>query len=68
MAEVPIPIISAIIGESGSEGALALGISDRILMQEYAIYSPVAVSSITSTRRPTTSEILQKTPRRFYVN
>lgn len=67
MAEVPIPIISAIIGESGSEGALALGISDRILMQEYAIYSPVAVSSITSTRRPTTSEILQKTPEDFML-
>jgi len=44
MAEVPIPIVSSIIGESGSEGALALGISDRILMQEYSIYSPVSIN------------------------
>jgi acetyl-CoA carboxylase carboxyl transferase subunit beta len=48
MAEVPIPIISSIIGESGSEGALALGISDRILMQEYSIYSPVSTNRRTS--------------------
>ena len=67
MAEVPIPIVSAIIGESGSEGALALGFSDRILMQEYAIYSPVSVSSITSTKRPTTSEILHQTPEDFML-
>ena len=67
MAEVPIPIISAIIGESGSEGALALGISDRILMQEYAIYSPISVGSITSTNRITTSDMLQKTPEDFML-
>ena len=36
-------------------------------MQEYAIYSPVSVSSITSTKRPTTSEILQKTPEDFML-
>ena len=42
MAEVPTPIISVVIGEGGSEGALALGIADRILMQRYAVYSPIA--------------------------
>lgn len=42
MAAAPAPIVSAIIGEGGNEGALALGISDRILMQQYAIYSPIA--------------------------
>ncbi len=42
MAEVPIPIISVIIGEGGSEGALALGIADTVLMQQYAIYSPIS--------------------------
>ena len=41
MAEVPTPIISVIVGEGGSEGALALGIADSILMQQYAIYSPI---------------------------
>ena len=44
MAEVPTPVISAIIGEGGSEGALALGLSDRILMQQYAIYSPITLN------------------------
>ena len=40
MAEVPTPIVSVIIGEGGNEGALALGMADSILMQQYAIYSP----------------------------
>jgi acetyl-CoA carboxylase alpha subunit len=44
MAEVPTPVISVIIGEGGSEGALALGLSDRILMQQYAIYSPITLN------------------------
>ena len=42
MAELPVPIVSAIIGEGGSEGALALGVADAILMQEYAVYSPLS--------------------------
>ena len=42
MAEVPTPIISVIVGEGGSEGALALGIADSILMQQYAICSPIS--------------------------
>ena len=41
MAGVPTPIVSAIVGEGGNEGALALGISDSILMQQYAVYSPI---------------------------
>jgi acetyl-CoA carboxylase carboxyl transferase subunit beta len=44
MAEAPVPIVSVNIGESGSEGALALGLSDRILMQQYAIYSPISLN------------------------
>ena len=42
MAEVPVPVVSAIIGEGGSEAALALGIGDIILMQQYAIYCPIS--------------------------
>lgn len=41
MVELPVPVVSAIIGEAGSEGALALGIADTILMQQFAIYSPL---------------------------
>ena len=44
MAEAPVPVVSVIIGEGGNEGALALGISDRIVMQQYAIYSPVSLN------------------------
>ena len=42
MAEAATPIISAIVGEGGSEAALALGIADCILMQEYAVYRPMS--------------------------
>jgi acetyl-CoA carboxylase carboxyl transferase subunit beta len=42
MSDLPTPIISAIIGEGGSEGALALSVADRILMLENAIYTPIA--------------------------
>ncbi len=48
MSDLPTPIISAIIGEGGSEGALALGVADRILMQENAIYSVISPESAAS--------------------
>ena len=44
MLEARVPIVSAIIGEGGNEGALALGISDRIIMQQYAIFSPISLN------------------------
>ncbi len=44
MLAVPTPMVSVVIGEGGSEGALALGLSDRILMQQFAIYSPISVN------------------------
>jgi acetyl-CoA carboxylase carboxyl transferase subunit alpha len=43
MLEANTPLISVIIGEAGNEAALALGLSDRILMQQYAIYSPISL-------------------------
>jgi acetyl-CoA carboxylase carboxyl transferase beta subunit/acetyl-CoA carboxylase carboxyl transferase alpha subunit len=42
MSDLPVPIVSVIIGEGGSGGALALGVADRILMLEHAIYSVIA--------------------------
>lgn len=42
MANLPTPIVSAIIGEGGSGGALALGVADRVLMMENAIYSVIS--------------------------
>jgi acetyl-CoA carboxylase carboxyl transferase subunit alpha len=42
MSALPVPIVAAVIGEGGSGGALALGVSDRILMLEYAVYSVIS--------------------------
>jgi acetyl-CoA carboxylase carboxyl transferase alpha subunit len=42
MSILPVPAVAAVIGEGGSGGALALGVADRILMQENAIYSVIA--------------------------
>jgi len=39
MAGLRVPIIATVIGEGGSGGALAVGVADRLLMLEYAIYS-----------------------------
>ncbi len=41
MAALKVPTISVVIGEGGSGGALALGVTDRILMLENAIYSVI---------------------------
>jgi acetyl-CoA carboxylase carboxyl transferase subunit alpha len=41
MASLPVPIVSVVIGEGGSGGALALGVSDRILMLQHAVYSVI---------------------------
>jgi len=42
MAALPVPIIVIVTGEGGSGGALALGIGDRVLMLEHAIYSVIS--------------------------
>jgi acetyl-CoA carboxylase carboxyl transferase subunit alpha len=42
MAALRVPIIAAIIGEGGSGGALALGVGNRVMMQENAIYSVIS--------------------------
>jgi acetyl-CoA carboxylase carboxyl transferase subunit alpha len=41
MSGLQVPIVSVVVGEGGSGGALALGVSDRILMLEFAIYSVI---------------------------
>jgi acetyl-CoA carboxylase carboxyl transferase subunit alpha len=49
MAGLRTPIVSVVIGEGGSGGALAISVADRILMLEHAIYtvaSPEAAASI----------------------
>ena len=42
MSRLKTPIISVIIGEGGSGGALALAVADRLFMLEYSIYSVIS--------------------------
>jgi acetyl-CoA carboxylase carboxyl transferase subunit alpha len=42
MAGLKVPILSIVIGEGGSGGALALGVGDRVLMLEYSIYAVIS--------------------------
>jgi len=42
MAGLPTPILCVVTGEGGSGGALALGVGNRVLMLEYAIYSVIS--------------------------
>jgi len=42
MARLRVPSISVVVGEGGSGGALALGVTDRILILEHAIYSVIS--------------------------
>ncbi|MEO8459100.1 MAG: acetyl-CoA carboxylase carboxyltransferase subunit alpha [Dokdonella sp.] len=41
MSELRVPIISTVIGEGGSGGALAIGVGDRTLMLQYSTYSVI---------------------------
>jgi acetyl-CoA carboxylase carboxyl transferase subunit alpha len=42
MAGLKVPTISVVIGEGGSGGALAIGLTDRILMLEHSVYSVIS--------------------------
>lgn len=45
MAGYHVPIISTVLGEGGSGGALALGVGNALLMLEHAFYSVIAPES-----------------------
>jgi len=42
MAQLRLPIVSCVIGEGGSGGALAIGVCDRLLMLQYSVYSVIS--------------------------
>jgi len=42
MSRLAVPIVSVVIGEGGSGGALALAVADRVLMLEHAVYSVIS--------------------------
>jgi acetyl-CoA carboxylase carboxyl transferase subunit alpha len=41
MTRLTVPTVACVIGEGGSGGAVAIAVSDRVLMQEHAIYSVI---------------------------
>lgn len=71
MAELPVPIVTVVIGEGGSGGALAIGVGDVTLMLEYATYSvisPEGCASIlwkTASKAADAAEALGLTARRL---
>lgn len=64
---LPVPMVSAIVGEGGSGGAVALASAERVLMLEHAVYSvisPEGASSIlwrTPEKAPDAAEAMKVT-------
>jgi acetyl-CoA carboxylase carboxyl transferase subunit alpha len=48
MFGLTVPVIAIVIGEGGSGGALAIGVANRVLMQEYSTYSVISPESCAS--------------------
>ncbi|OFZ72360.1 MAG: hypothetical protein A3K03_02310 [Bdellovibrionales bacterium RIFOXYD1_FULL_44_7] len=48
MAGLKVPTMAVVIGEGGSGGALAIGIGNKVLMQEYSFYSVISPESCAS--------------------
>lgn len=48
MFGLQVPVIAIVIGEGGSGGALAIGVANRVLMQEYGVYSVISPESCAS--------------------
>ncbi|MGV9309638.1 acetyl-CoA carboxylase carboxyltransferase subunit alpha [Nonomuraea sp. NPDC003727] len=45
MSELPVPVVSVLIGEGGSGGALALAVANQVLMLRHAVYSVISPES-----------------------
>lgn len=48
MFKLTVPVISVVIGEGGSGGALAIGVANKVLMSEYSTYSVISPESCAS--------------------
>jgi acetyl-CoA carboxylase carboxyl transferase subunit alpha len=42
MSRLRVPVVTAVIGEGGSGGALAVGVCDRLIMLQYSVYSVIS--------------------------
>lgn len=73
MSAAPVPIISVIVGEGGSGGAIALGVADRIIMLEnsvLSVLSPEGFASILwkdSARAAEASEVMKLTAEDLFI-
>jgi acetyl-CoA carboxylase carboxyl transferase subunit alpha len=67
MAGLPTPVICVVTGEGGSGGALAIGVGNRVLMLEYAIYSVISPEGCAAilwgdaTKAPEAAELMRVT-------
>ncbi len=67
MSQLSVPVISFVIGEGGSGGALALGVANRVYMLQYSIYSVISPEGCASilmkdaARAPQAAEALKLT-------
>lgn len=67
MSVLKVPIVSVVVGEGGSGGALGIAVADRVLMQEYAIYSVIPPEGCAAIlwrdpkRAPEAAEVLKLT-------
>ncbi len=65
MAGLTVPVVSVLLGEGGSGGALALAVANRVAMQEHAVYSVLSPEGFASilwkdrTRAPEAAEVMQ---------
>jgi acetyl-CoA carboxylase carboxyl transferase subunit alpha len=68
MFSLESPVIACVIGEGGSGGALAIGVADRVLMQEFSTYSVISPESCASilwsdsSMSETAARIMKMTP------
>ncbi len=67
MAGLGVPVVAVVTGEGGSGGALAIGVGNRVLMLEYAVYSVIspegcaAILWSDAARAPDAAEIMRVT-------
>ena len=65
MAGLTVPVVSVLLGEGGSGGALALAVGNRVAMQEHAVYSVLSPEGFASilwkdrTRAPEAAEAMR---------
>ncbi len=73
LARVTVPVVSIVVGEGGSGGALALGVGNLVLLQHFATYSVITAEGCasilwrTSARAPDAAERLKVTAQDLFA-